>query len=366
MDFDLDLGIDEKDLTESAEKGLVSGVTQGVKAGIKEGVKPLAEEAGKKAINNLIKGDDEFDKVISEMGKIARINALQGLVKPNVIQQPQIVQQNPQTNPVNELIETISTLQKAGLPTENILSKLDVNKILMLNNPQLMPLLMNQNQGQNQNNGNNSQLLSYMMMMMNNQKQQQPIQPQASNNELVVELIRQLQASQEKMTMMYQELQNKQQELLIQQIQPYLAPKPSWAEELDQMRQKIESLKGMGLLGNDAQPVNEIQAQLALEAKRMSNELEREKLRMDREDKRLEMEMRMKQNEQTMMNQLIEMGLNVIKNLKISPRINQITAPNEYDEPTQSGDGGIASQFSERINSMIRKRVIKKDDTMEE
>jgi len=379
---DIDIGIDAEDI---ATKGMEAGVKSGVRQGIKEGIKPFAQKAGEDAVKNIMSGGDPIDKTLDQINKMVKTQTLQAYaenLKKSAMSPTPAPVQNAAADPAQQLMSTLAVLQQMGVNPATLTDKIGINTLLSLINPQLAPLMLlmmqqGKNQNQPQQNSQSELLPLLVMLMQNNQKHDAPVQ-QSSGNELLIAMMNQQSALQQKIFELQSQAAQFQQQALMEQIKPYLNQShPSFTDELEGMKVKIEAFKGLGLFGSNA-PNNQTEAEFELRKTQMAMDLKREQMRMDHETTLSDRQEAAKVREQEQWNQIITTAGNFMKNLNLEQLMQkpapqaQVPPSTEQNMPTNVPSGApgkqqvpLSNQITQKINDMLRVQSIRKAEPIE-
>ena len=356
MSMDLDLGIDEEDAEESVKSGIEQGIKKGLKKGAAEGIAPLAQEAGKVAIEQLAGGGkSEIQGVLKDVGDAMRLTALQKTLdtmgkKPETPTTP--------VNQTNQFTEMIKSMAQFGVKPNDLVGQMGITNLMGMMNPQIIPYLslMNQNKPQG---GNSQQEMLPLLMMMMQQQQNQPQQQQQpqKNDGLVAALMQQQQQLMQQLFQIQQDNAKLQQQTLYEQFKPFLEHPPSFGDQMEQLQGQIKGLKTMGFLGPQKE-MSDRALDLDFEAKKMAIQLERDKMQFDRQLE-LEKQRLMQQDKQNdMYMKFAETGQNLIKNLNIErrpprPKRQQSEEQEQIPEAVEENTT-LSDQISDRISHMLR------------
>jgi len=392
-DFQLDLGIDEKEAQDAVAKGLQTGVKKGLQKGASSGVVPIAEQAAEQAIRNLASGGSGGSQAVKEaLNNVAgmyQTEALRAMVE-KMKQPTQPAPAPSREDGISRFNTLVQTLNSLGVNIKDLgLDHQDL--MLAAYNPDLLPIIV-MGRKSPKHEGRDFDMLSLVLTLLTKQQPQPPPpQPVPSSNDTLATIISAfLQQQQAQQTQQMQllsnimDIQNKYaQELMearLKALEPYLQQR-SFAEELQELQQKIDGLKGIGLL-NAGQGRSDKEAELDFEAKKMSLELRKEELQQERELKMKEKELEQKQKEFQMLGQLLAVGKNIFKGLPIgqAPAQEQPTPPPPDDTPatpptppftlgrhvpiTPPPAQRPTRSISERVTAMLRKiqQAIPDDD----
>lgn len=364
--IDLDLDLDEMDAEDSIKEGMEHGIKKGLKKGASEGIAPLAQEAGKMAIESLAGGGrSETQSVLKDVGDAMRLQALQStLTKMNA---PTIPTSQTQGDQENKFVKLMESMAKFGVNPNDLINQMGMVNFMGMINPQMLPYLSMMNQGKQQSGGQQQNDMLPMLMMLMQQQQNQPQQPQQqsqnSNNNMMTAMMNQSQQLMQQLFQMQQENAKLSQANMYEQIKPFMQPAPTFADQMQQLEGQIQGLKSMGLMGAQGQ-MSDRALDLDFEAKKMAIQLERDKMQFDRqlifeqerlksEDKRNDMYMR-----------LAETGQNLIKNLKFEKRpprpVRQQTQTEAVVPDVQPET--LTENISSRISNMLK---IQTDDQVD-
>lgn len=361
--IDLDLDLDEMDAEDSIKTGMEHGIKKGLKKGASEGIAPLAQEAGKLAIEQLAGGGrSETQSVLKDVGDAMRLQALQGtLDKMNKTPTPATAT-GPQDN---KFVELMKSMAQFGVNPNDLINQMGMVNFMGMLNPQMLPYLSMMNQGKQQTGGQQQNDMLPMLMMLMQQQQNQPPPPQQQqngNNNMMTAMMNQSQQLMQQLFQIQQENAKLSQANLYEQVKPFMQPAPTFAQQMEQLEGQIKGLKSMGLMG-ETRAISDRALDLDFEAKKMAIQLERDKMHFDQQlaieherlksdDKRNEMYMR-----------LAETGQNMIKNLKFERRPPRPIRPQTQAPPTEAvaevpiDQPTLTESISSRISNMLKINV---------
>lgn len=343
---------------ESITKGMDTGLKQGMRAGVKEGMKPIAEKVAAETMKNILEGGTRspVSKTIEEISEIARVQALQNYVDSLKMKSQPQPQPQPQQNPQNQLFESLAALSKLGINTNQLVEMLGTNTIISLMNPQLAPLIMATRQNDKQSNSSDGGMSAALITMLMQQQRPQERPQSNGNDQLVVALLQQQSQLQAKLFEVQAQAQETQQRLLMEQLRPMLnRHTPSIGEELEELKEKVDAFKSIGLFGNSA-PSNEFAAEYDFKTRQLAIELEREKLKMQQEMAFRQQQMEMENKKEERIEKMIGTATNFLKNVNIQiPRPSPQSVQQQMaTAPVGNAPANISEHITQRVDNMLR------------
>ena len=359
-DFHLDLGINPQDAVEATAKGLEQGVKAGLTKGTAEGIKPLAQSAAEQAVGNLMNGGSgNVSAAIKNISDLYQTQALQLTIdqmKQNG-QQKATTAPIPAISPGEKLKELMNNLIAMGLnPSEFFADLTTQERIMLATNPDLLPMVMG-GSGKKNNNDNSSLI---QMMLMQRQQPPPPVVAEKSNNSdlsaIFTAMIQQNQQTQQAQMQMFQMMMEQQRQasdekmqLTLKAIEPYMHHQ-TMSEELHDMGEKMESLKGIGLMTATGTKTDK-EMELNFEAQKMGLELKKEEMKMDKEMKMEAQKAELQEKQMEQIEKLLGYGQRILKKFPLggdTPDESPITAPSQLPS-------GSNKSISKRITGILSK-----------
>jgi len=345
--------------------GLQRGVKKGIKTGVTEGTKPIAEEAGKKAIEMIMKGQtqSEINETIKNISAITQLKALENYL--STLQKDQTPP--PTQQPQQKQTSIFEELLKLGIKPETLIEQYGIEGVIALTKPELAPLLTSIKRPKSNDGDGSNQLISILPLLLQTYKQPEPQYTpppsQQQNNSIeLFKIILEMQKQQQ--DLQRQLLEKQQQELqerlseLAESIQYSRQPQKSLKDQLQEIQETAQILG----LGTRQRPPSPLEIELEKTKIEKSLDLKEKEMEYDREEKLKMKELEHQKELMAQATQLVQVFSNIMKNINLQ-------IPTESDSKSPSNEvkniPPLAKHISNKITSMLKKSSETEEDEEE-